>query len=223
MQFLFSEKGGDISIELKDEQYRYIVKVRRFKVSDEIRVRNLTDDKLYIYEISYIDRRKAILNLKESIDELAIHSKRLHLAWCMIEPKIIEKTLPSLNEIGVDKITFIYCDRSQRGFKLDINRVKKILINSSQQCGRVKLPQIDIIDSIDEFLKAYPDSYILDFSTKRARDYISEIETILVGCEGGFSQRERELFKDSKVLGLDTPYILRSETAVVSIASMILL
>ncbi len=77
----------------------------------------------------------------------------LNIGWCIIEPKVIEKTLPSINEMGVNSITFIYCKRSQKNFKLDLNRLKKILINSSQQCGRSSLMELNIIDNLEQFLK----------------------------------------------------------------------
>ena len=36
-----------------------------------------------------------------------------------METKNIEKVLPTLNEMGVHEITFIYCERSQKSFKVD--------------------------------------------------------------------------------------------------------
>ena len=43
---------------------------------------------------------------------------KLHIGWCVIDPKTVEKYIASLNEIGVDKITFIYADYSQKISKL---------------------------------------------------------------------------------------------------------
>jgi len=58
-----------------------------------------------------------------------------------------------LNEIGVSKISFIYCDRSQKNFIINLKRVKKILINSSQQCGRSVMMDIEEIECIENFLE----------------------------------------------------------------------
>ncbi len=82
----------------------------------------------------------------------------------MVDTKIVEKALPTLNEIGVSSITFIYCKRSQRNFKLDFKRLEKILISSSQQSGRDNLMNLNILNSLEEFIKIYPDAKILNFS-----------------------------------------------------------
>ncbi|XPV54809.1 MAG: hypothetical protein ACNI3H_07545 [Halarcobacter ebronensis] len=55
------------------------------------------------------------------------------MAWCIVDPKTIEKELPYLNELGVRKITFISCDYSQKNFKLNFEKLEKILVNSSSQ------------------------------------------------------------------------------------------
>ena len=41
-----------------------------------------------------------------------------------------------------------------------------------------------------------------------------------IGAEGGFSQREREMFKDS--IALNSPYILRSNSAILAVTSKII-
>jgi len=165
----------------------------------------------------YLD---SIHNKVKQIEELQItqNLKPFHIGWCKIDAKNIEKVLPSLNEIGVTKITFIECDRSQRNFKIKVDRLYKILINSNQQSGRLSLMDIDFCDSLDNFLQNYPNAKICDFGGKIIDEYF---EVGVVGCEGGFSTRERKLFKD--IVSFDTPLILRSESAVVSLASKVLL
>jgi 16S rRNA (uracil1498-N3)-methyltransferase len=147
--------------------------------------------------------------------------KKLHIGWCIIDPKSIEKVLPSLNEMGVEQISFIFCDRSQKNFKIDYKRLKKIILNSSQQCGRSRLMTLASVSSLDEFLKLYPNSNILNFSKNSIDNIVSE--TIVIGCEGGFTNREIALFEADKTVGLQTPLILRSESAVSAVSSKILL
>jgi len=68
-----------------------------------------------------------------------------------------------LNEIGVGKISFIYCKRSQKNFKPDIDRFMRILQSSSMQCGRTDIISLEIIDSLGEFVARYPECAVLDF------------------------------------------------------------
>ncbi len=221
MQYLYSEESGRENLILKDSDYRYIVRVRRHKKNDIISLRNLKDNILYNYKIIDIRKREALLTLKESRYLEIKAKKELHIGWCIIEPKNIEKVLPLLNEIGVNSISFIYCKRSQKSFRVDLKRLDKILLNSSQQSGRSNLMRLEILNSLEEFLKLYPDSKILNFSKNYTLS--KDIDSIVIGCEGGFTQDELSLFNSKDIVGLNTEMILRSESAVCAVASNILL
>jgi len=225
MQFLYDEQSGNETIDLKGENFIYLIKVRRHKENDDIALRSLENpDELYIYTLKSIEPKRATLHLKEH-KYLPIKSDRsVHIGWCVVDATSIEKALPMLNEIGVDKITFIYCARSQRNIKLNLERFKRVLNTSSMQCGRSTPMKISINKSLDNFLQDNKDTVVIDFSVEKVDANVSN-ETFLIGCEGGFSEDERKNFNDLnlKKLGLDSPMILRSESAVVAISSKILL
>lgn len=223
MIYQYHKDASQQTLIVEGQEYRHLFKARRLKVLSEINMRNLRDDYIYRYQVQSIDRKRAILSLISSKIEITAPKRYLHIGWCLIDNKILEKFLAPLNEIGVSKITPLICDRSQRNFKLDRDRLNRILINSSEQCGRSKLMEISQMVSIDEFLSQEDNCYMLNFSDIKLRDKSQEISTIIIGCEGGFTQRERSLFDDNRVVGLDTPNILRSETAVLATSAMILL
>ena len=137
-------------------------------------------------------------------------------------PKTIEKTLPMLNEIGVDSIYFVYADRSQKNFKLDIERINRILVNSCCQCGRTSLMDISVFKNIKEFCASNKQFLVLDFGGEKPTLNLDMNNTLLIGPEGGFSESERELLKKTakKIIAFGTQNILRSETAVVAAASL---
>ncbi len=136
MQFTYDEFCGTDVLEIKDDVYNYLIKARRHKIDDEIYFRNLKDDNIYLYKINLIDKKKAFLNLISSEVKILVNQKKLHLGWCVVDPKTVEKYITSLNEMGVDKITFIYADYSQKKFKINIGRLEKVIIKSTSQCGR---------------------------------------------------------------------------------------
>jgi 16S rRNA (uracil1498-N3)-methyltransferase len=222
MQYLYHSDAGQPQLTLSGDDHRYIFKVRRHKADDTLYLRNLRDGLLYRYLISFIDRRSATLSLQESRALEIKASKPLHIGWCIIDPKSIEKVLPSLNEVGVEKITFIYCKRSQKSFKIDFKRLEKILLNSSQQSGRSQMMQLEMADDLESFLEKYPQSKMLNFSENRFIPS-SDLDTIVIGCEGGFHEDEVALFKAENILGFDTSLVLKSESAVCAVASKILL
>ncbi len=218
MQFLYHPDAGLPDITIEGEAFRYVVKVRRHRQGERIALRNLADDWLYFYRVETITRREAELSFEGKEERVVMPFRRLHLGWCIVDPKTIEKTLPMLNELGVAKISFVYCDRSQKNFKPDFERLKRILINSSQQCGRSRMMELELHDSIESYLESYPKCAILDFGgTPLSCD--AKHSEILVGCEGGFSESERKIFENRTIYGIDTPLILRSESAVVVTAS----
>lgn len=223
MQFTYDEFCGENILEIKDDVYNYLIKARRHKIDDEIYFRNLKDENLYLYKIILIDKKKAILNLLNSEKKILINNKSLHIGWCVIDPKTVEKYIASLNEIGVDRISFIYSDYSQKNFKINIEKLEKILINSSCQCGRSDIIKLDIYKNLNEFISKNQDIYFLDFSKTSIDEKRGEIKTIVVGCEGGFSNNERDKFDKDFIVGFDSNLILRSETAVLSACSKIIL
>lgn len=221
MQFVYHPDAGIHTLKVDTKEYEHIFKVRRMSVGDKLLWRNLEDAFVYEYEISHIGKKEAELECIGQKELPLLPSKVFHLAWSVIDPKIIEKTLPMLNELGVSKISFIYAEFSQKNHKLDMERMKRILINSSQQCGRTLLMQIEVLPSIKSYIEAYPESAILDFTEKKL-NASDAITSLLVGPEGGFSAKERSLLQNQPIVGLTCNTILRSETAVVAAASKIL-
>ncbi|SFV66302.1 Ribosomal RNA small subunit methyltransferase E [hydrothermal vent metagenome] len=222
MQYLHHKQAKESTLLLKGDEHRYIFKVRRHREGEVIALRNLEDEKIYYYRISSLDKKEALLVLESSELLVVKAKKRLHIGWCVIDPKSIEKMLPTLNEMGVDTISFIYCHRSQKSFRLDFSRLEKILLNSSQQSGRSELMRLELVDSLEKFLKQNPNAMALNFSDNFLSGD-SDIETIVIGCEGGFTKEEIALFQKENIVGLDSPLILKSESAVCAVASKILL
>jgi 16S rRNA (uracil1498-N3)-methyltransferase len=223
MQFTYDGFCGTDILEIKDDVYNYLIKARRHKIDDEIYFRNLKDNNIYLYKINNIDKKRAILNLISGEEKILVNEKKLHLGWCVVDPKTVEKYIASLNEMGVDKITFIYADYSQKNFKINIEKLEKILINSSSQCGRSNIIKLDISKNLEEFIKENENVYFLDFSTVCIDYKKDEIKTLVIGCEGGFSKNEREKFNIENIVGFNSNLILRSETAIISASSKILL
>jgi 16S rRNA (uracil1498-N3)-methyltransferase len=220
MQFLYNPHASASTLTLEGEAYKYLFKVRRFSEGKVLDFRNMQDEKCYRYKVERIGKREATLILVEHYHDSKKSEKKLHILWCMIDTKVIEKTLPMLNQIGVFKISFFYCDRSQKNFKLDLARANKILINSSQQCGRTDLMELEVLSTLDVVLERYNDFAVMDFGGENIDENIS---TIMIGCEGGFSESEREKLKKMPKIGIKSPFILKSETAALSFAAKVLI
>lgn len=220
MIFIFHPDAGDQRLNIRGEDYKYLIKVRRHQIGDEVTFRRPENESLaHHYRLEAIDGREAEFLLLSSKEETCVPHRFLHIGWCLIDPKTVEKTLPMLLELGVGKITFIVCERSQKQFRLDYPRLHRIMESSMMQSGRTSKIEFAEARNIEIFLMDYPESMVLDFSDT-ALEAGDLSETVLIGCEGGFHTKERELFSEHKIRRFNVPGVLRSETAAVAIAAL---
>jgi 16S rRNA (uracil1498-N3)-methyltransferase len=223
MVFSYHEDASKDFINLKGENFKHLIKARRSSVGDTIEFKNIDDiEHIYSYKIVSIEPRSAILELIKKSLHVKSNQKELHIGWCKIDPKSVESVLASLNEIGVSKITFIECERSQKNFKINEEKLKKILINSNQQCGRGDFLKFDFCSDLENFIEQNPQSVVFDFADDTCSDF-TNIDTFIIGCEGGFSENERNVLKQIKNYKLNLSNILRSQSAALAITSKILL
>ncbi|MDD5372378.1 MAG: 16S rRNA (uracil(1498)-N(3))-methyltransferase [Sulfurimonas sp.] len=221
--YILDDEAGGQTLQIRGDLHKYLIKVRRHKEGDELSFRARQNiEVLHNYKLERVEARSAELSLISSKTEEVKSKKSLHIGWCVIDSNSIEKVLPSLCEIGVEKISFITCDRSQKNFKLDFKRFDRIQEAAMQQCGRSTYIEFDTYKNTKEFIDKFPHTNVFDFCEHSLQDY-SDIKTVLIGCEGGFSSKERELLSPLKRFRLDTPMVLRSESAVLAVASKIVL
>jgi len=216
VQFIYHSKSGEKILKIEGELHRYIFKIRREK-KKEFFFRNLIDFNIYRYEVIEINKKESFFKLVDFEEKIIENDINLHIGWCIIDNKEIEKHIHILNEFGIKKITFIKCAYSQN-YKLNLDRLRKILINSSMQCGRSSIIKFDFCSSLGEFKSKHPNSFMLNFTDKKIAQFKDKINTIVVGCEGGFSEDEVKLFKN-KIVGIDSNIVLKSESAVIFVAS----
>ena len=223
MQFTYHQNSGDELLKIDGDLHKYLFKVRRHNKSKNLFFRNMLDDILYEYEIVDINKKDTTLRMSGKKNMPIKPQKYLHIGWCVIDAKNIEKSLPMLNEIGVSKITFIRCRYSQNNIKINYQKLEKILINSSMQCGRSDKMVLDEVASLREFVSNNPECYMFNFSSNNIANSAKSIKTIVVGCEGGFCDDEVLMFETDKIVGVSSNLVLRSESAVGVLASKIIL
>jgi 16S rRNA (uracil1498-N3)-methyltransferase len=222
MQFTYHKESGCPIIKVEAELHRYLFKIRRHTMQDELYFRNLLDNNIYRYQVENIGKNKTTLSLLTYEEKVIEPKKELHIGWCKIDPKSVEKVIASLNELGVSKITFINCEYSQGKYSINYEKLEKLLINSSQQSGRSNIIKLQECDSLKTFLDQNPDTYVFNFSRHLIDENKKDINTIIIGCEGGFSKEELNTFDLNKIVGINSNLILKSETGVITIASKII-
>lgn len=222
MRFIYDKNAGSANLSLDSKAFHHIFSVRRKNAQNAIQngeifdFANLRDSAIHHYKIISVGKKSAEFMLVDSA-HIRQDSPKTHIIQSVISD--FDKILPFLNELFVEKISLFYADFSQRNIKINLERLNAILISSSMQCGRLSKMQIEIFNSLDEVIRAYDDLVALDFDAPH--DDLRNLNHFIIGAEGGFSQRERELFKSPKIraVSLNHSLILRSQSASIFVAS----
>ena len=114
--------------------------------------------------------------------------------------------------------------------KINKERLEKIIIEATEQSNRINIPTLEKPQNLKNFLSNNSkkiDLVFTDLNTSKKKLEIGKEGNkplcAVVGPEGDFSEKERELilnFKDVKQININQN-ILRAETATISIISII--
>ena len=152
--------------------------------------------------------------------------KQIWLAFAPIKLNYLNLMIQKGTEIGVTKFIPILTERTIVR-KINEKRINKIIVEASEQSNRIKVPSLDKLIKLDNFLDLNQKVNIIfgDLNTKNKKIEIKNKDPIciLIGPEGDFSVNERKKILDLKnILPVKiNNNILRSETAAISLISII--
>ncbi len=220
--FYTTEIEGDIA-KLNEEEARHCVQVLRKKLGDRI---NFIDGKGGFYQAEIIEARKkeCILKIEKKIEAFGKRTFSLHIA--IAPTKNIDRFewfLEKATEIGIDEITPMICQRSERR-KIRPDRLKKILLSATKQSVKAYLPKLNDLTKFDDLIKKENlipgEQRFIATVYKNEASHLKELSkigrkaTILIGPEGGFSPEEIELANKNNFLAVKLGTSrLRTETA----------
>ena len=152
--------------------------------------------------------------------------KEIWLAFAPIKLNYLNLMIQKGTEIGVTKFIPILTERTIVR-KINEKRINKIIVEASEQSNRIKVPSLDKLIKLDNFLDLNQKVNIIfgDLNTKNKKIEIKNKDPIciLIGPEGDFSVNERKKILELKnILPVKiNNNILRSETAAISLISII--
>lgn len=189
------DQGADY---LNEEESKHCIKVLRKKSGEPFL---LTDGKGSYYEAIITDAnpRKCTFHITRTYAEPS-RNFHIHLAISPTKnPDRLEWMVEKCVEIGIDKITFINCDNTERPW-LKTDRLKKVALSALKQSLRATLPDLSDLISFQEFMQlnsgtdqrfiAYVDSSNPEHLMKKAEKGSNYL--VLIGPEGDFSLPELE-------------------------------
>ena len=213
----------NLTSKLDKSQSHYLVRVMRASIGESFSLFNQSGEcRAKIIEIT-----KGIVGFSITKKLRSPDNKRnIWLAFAPIKLNYLNLMIQKATELGVTRFIPILTERTIVR-KLNQKRINKIIVEASEQSNRLKVPVLDEIIKLDNFLKANKKTTIIfgDLNTKNIKLNFNSKEPlcVLIGPEGDFSPREREnVLKFENVIPLKiNENILRSETAAISIVSII--
>lgn len=203
------------------EESRHISKVLRKKVGDILTITN-GNGWLFEAEIISADLKNCVaIIVSKELKPKKEYSLHLAVAPTKMNDRY-EWFLEKATEIGIDSITPIICDHSERKI-IKEERFKKILQSAMKQSLQCYLPKLNTAITFKEFIQQSFSGQLFiahceESDKKSLKNQINPNQdiTILIGPEGDFSSKEIEMATNHKFLPValgDTR--LRTETAAI--------
>ena len=207
---------------------RHIIRVLRKKDKDLLFITNGMEV-LFKAEIVIASDKKCVVQIISKEIQPKEWNYKLHIA---IAPTKIndrfEWFLEKATEIGIDEITPLICDNSERKM-IKIDRYRKVIISAMKQSLKFRLPILNDPIKFSDFIKK-------DFSGSRLIAHCEQTNkqtlkptsfshnniTVLIGPEGDFSTKEINTALQHKFIPLSLGNSrLRTETAGIVVCSSI--
>jgi 16S rRNA (uracil1498-N3)-methyltransferase len=155
------------------------------------------------------------------------YTHKIHIAPALIKKDKFEWVVQKCTEIGVGSFFPIISERTEK-MKINKDRLQKIIIEASEQSGKVLIPELHDTIALEDFLKQNQKNlFVLDFcETPIDVSQIKNLDeaTFLIGPEGGWGESDQVLFEKYNVKKISLGNsILRAETASIAVASLTLL
>ncbi len=220
MQLFYCDRIEGEMAYLSPAEVQHATRVLRHKVGDEL---NLLDGKggQYLGRIVDIGKDRCQLELLSHHLHTRRASFRLHIA--IAPTKNIDRFewfLEKATEIGIDRISPILCQRSERK-RIREDRLEKVILSALKQSKQWFLPQLDELTKFSDFINAATNQQkFIAWCDEAIPQHLGQVmhavqdTLILIGPEGDFSPEEVAQAKAAEYTEISLgPTRLRTETA----------
>ena len=222
--YLDKQLNLDLDLILEKEDAHYLKNVMRLREGDNVFLFNSKDGE-FKGEIISSDKKNTKVKLISKIDNINKPGK-ISLIFSLIKSSKLDYLIQKCTEIGVKTFIPVISEKSVAK-NFNIKRTEKIIKESCEQSNQLFLPAIHEVEKLEKKIKSFDKNSIVFFadinsSNKKIDEVIKNNKNrefyLLVGPEGDFSLKERDLLKSMNncipiSLGQN---ILRSETAAVA-------
>jgi 16S rRNA (uracil1498-N3)-methyltransferase len=219
---------------LIEEDFHHL-KVKRIKKGEHIEVIDKETFQPYLCEVETIEKRKALCKVLEPLPK-NVPLVDITLLQCVpIKVSTLDEIIPPITQVGVSTLVPTISERSFQDTKVierKIPRWEKIALESLKQCGRHQPLNIEKPLKLEQVKNYLPEEGLFLFPFEREKTLtlpkvLERVENpqkvfIVVGPEGGFSQKEAQLLEEIGFIPVSLGnFILKAETAAVVASALV--
>lgn len=206
-------------IQLNEDESKHMSRVLRLGIGDQVLLLNGQGGKALAVIIDPHPKKALLKTIsKNRIEKRSLTN--LHIA--MAPTKNIDRFewfLEKSTEIGIDEVTPLLCEHSERKV-IKEDRLNKVLVSAIKQSGQSFLPKLNSLTPFIEFVSNHPNGLIaycpIDANPVSLVDAVKNRKdiTILIGPEGDFSPAEVRFALENGYTQITLgDSVLRTETA----------
>lgn len=221
MHLFFSKNISGTHVYLPEDESLHAVKVLRLSENSEIGVID-GQGGFYLCKIVKAHAKKCELVVLKAEHHEAARHRKIHIAIAPTKNSDrIEWFVEKAVEIGIDKISFLYCERSERK-SMNMDRTERVALAALKQSQQYFAPHMTDMVPFKAFVESHKDSsnkFIAHLEASDRKELATEVRNteellVLIGPEGDFSPTEIELaLKNNFVPVTLGKNRLRTETA----------
>lgn len=227
--FINDELSQDASVELDRAKAHYLLNVLRMSTGDTLLVFNGKDGE-WRASITETGKKSCWLAVNEQTRPQP-DAPGLDYLFAPLKQARLDYMVQKAVEMGAGCLAPVITEHTQVT-RVNEDRLRANAIEAAEQCGVLSIPLIDPPRKLDAVLQNWPADRALIYCDEResagdARARLTKLHgrplAVLIGPEGGFSERERERlralpFVTPVSLG---PRILRADTAAVAALALV--
>lgn len=212
-----------------EENYKHIAKSLRSRTGEKLL---LIDENKIQYEtvIEQITNREITAKIENYYSSDRNLPFGLYLAQSPLRSDSQSVIIEKATELGTEKVYPVLtdnCSLNKSVIEKKITKWQRIMYEASKQCERADIPVCENLTTLENLIKEQPFDKILAFCERRTKTSLHEFWKtnpvkkgekllVIIGPEGGFSDREFEFFEKNNIPMLTLgDLILKAETAVI--------
>ena len=225
--FIESPAKEQKEVYLEGEEFIHAKTVLRIEEGAEIVLLD-GSGKEYSAIVAKIEKHRLLAHIMGAIDGEREPLTQIYLLCGALKGDKTELVVQKACELGISKIGVFsseYCSAYMNENKIE--RLRKVARESAKQCLRSRYPEIEYFKDLQSALnsaKGYKNKlFACEFLNSGGEDAwkISGSCALVVGSEGGFSEKEFELAKSLDFTGVSLgKRILRAETACIAMCTL---